>query len=550
MLKPRVHRQTIPDLGELLFATEPERLIGLGRFIFAVAAYIAVYLDPTQPKGFVDETYRILELYVGFATLLNVLSFVRPLSASIRYLTHGVDILTITLLVHFTGGPTSPFHASFVFALLTGTIYWRWRGALLTVIILEIVLLALSWGSFDFADDTRSELNRFIVRSTFLIVAAAMLASFGAYRERSRDKLARLAAWPVELISDEGNPPVAGSLRHAAEVLGTNQIVVIWHDDEEPIARIACWDGSTCRFAQIPLLGVPSEDLAVINKVMRSNKVRGQGTIVDLIPESVLSPFAADLSNGYCASFQTTHYLGMVFVIRPQYFSEDVASMTEIVAARIAFELEQFALTTELAASASSRERVRLARDLHDSFLQDLTAANLKLATLKAGLPSKSRAMVDDVSGILVNQQRRLRDFIEETRSDKLPASQLLGQLLQTFADRLAKQWQCAISVAVEPPKLQVNRRLTAEIVQLISEATANAVRHGSADRLQVRAESINGRLQLQIQDNGRGWTGPTRASNEEGPRSLQTRVSDLGGSLDLQNSPKGVCLAIEIPLS
>jgi signal transduction histidine kinase len=95
-----------------------------------------------------------------------------------------------------------------------------------------------------------------------------------------------------------------------------------------------------------------------------------------------------------------------------------------------------------------------------------------------------------------------------------------------------------------------VTRRLTAEIVQLISEATANAVRHGFANRLQVSAESVNGRLQLEIQDNGRGWTGPVQDLKEVGPKSLQNRVSDLGGSLTLRNSSKGVCLAIEIPLS
>src|SRR3546814_4245636 len=78
-------------------------------------------------------------------------------------------------------------------------------------------------------------------------------------------------------------------------------------------------------------------------------------------------------------AFSSIRYRGKVFVINPSCQLDESVSLTGIIAARLGSELERLALMQQAAETARSQERVRLARDLHDSILQDVTAANLKL---------------------------------------------------------------------------------------------------------------------------------------------------------------------------
>src|SRR3546814_12463910 len=68
--------------------------------------------------------------------------------------------------------------------------------------------------------DGESELNIFVTRSAYFAVAATMLGYFGAYRERSRQRLAQLADWPFDAIAGNRQHWLGSLFQHAADVLG------------------------------------------------------------------------------------------------------------------------------------------------------------------------------------------------------------------------------------------------------------------------------------------------------------------------------------------
>jgi signal transduction histidine kinase len=393
-------------------------------------------------------------------------------------------------------------------------------------------------------------LNGLIMRSVYALVAAVMLGYFASYRDRSRSRLARLAAWPIEANADENDPWLEGSLRHASEVLGGLRLLVIWNDAEEPNGRIAYWDGDRCS-----LRDFSADTLALLGNSQSARFYNEPFADAVGLPDVIsrqLGFYAIQTARGkpVCCSapFATQRYWGRVFVIDPGHPTDDMLSLTGIVAGRIAFELEQFALMRELASAAGWRERGRLARDLHDSVLQDLTAAGLQLKIASQQNHKTMQASLGLIGKMLQDQQRRIRSFVEnaQPKSDNEP--QFLKERLEAFSLALSSQWSCSLSIEVNPADMRVRDSILAAICQMVSEATANAARHGQADRIDVSIKAASVGLAISISDNGVGIAG-VKPKSEIGPQSIQARVADLGGEFQLDPSAPGLVMRILLPL-
>src|SRR5205085_4660376 len=81
-----------------------------------------------------------------------------------------------------------------------------------------------------------------IVRACYLAVTAGMLAYVSAYRERSRERLAKLAEWPAYAAREKDLPAFASTLAHATTVLGAPRVLAIWEESEEPFIKLATWN--------------------------------------------------------------------------------------------------------------------------------------------------------------------------------------------------------------------------------------------------------------------------------------------------------------------
>ncbi|WP_137389342.1 sensor histidine kinase [Rhodoligotrophos defluvii] len=503
---------------DLLFASHYERLIGFGRLSFAAFAAIAIYLDPTQPTRNIEETYLILAAYFVYSAVLSVISISGKFGFRWEALIHAVDIGTICVLVHFTDGLMSPFFAFFGFALLTATMRWGWRGALATAFILEISLVGISWLNGPPSQQADPQLNIVIMRSASLFVTAAMLGYFCAYRERTRYRLAKLAAWPLDCDAQLDGAPLARALRHAAQVLGGARVAVVWQKRGEPAGRSAQWSSAGFQFSHLP-------------NPPNLNRLRQADTC--------------------SAQFASANFVGLVAVSGARVDTEDVVSLTEIVAARIASELEHAALSTQIATAASAQERIRLARDMHDSVLQNLTAASLQLKGLAAQLEGEGRHRVQMISQLILGQQRTIRHYVEEaTRSRELSDHPVgASEQIRNFAQALGEQWRCQIDVRIEPIDIQMSNTMLSEICLLISEATANAVRHGNATKISLTVTRGSSSLRISLRDNGRGLGGKEVNGHGLEPQSLKSRVARLGGQLAFRTCSPGAELSIAVPL-
>ena len=89
-------------------------------------------------------------------------------------------------------------------------------------------------------------------------------------------------------------------------------------------------------------------------------------------------------------------------------------------ACRIGMRLDRLALQRQAEVAIVTREKMRLTQDLHDGVLQSLTAAALQLDLVGKSYDSASRLAL--VKQLVAKEQRRIRNFIDQTNSKSIPS--------------------------------------------------------------------------------------------------------------------------------
>jgi signal transduction histidine kinase len=534
-----------------LFALPAEALVDAGRLVLAALALLTTSIDPVQPAGSATIVRGLLIAYLIFVMVLLAVPAERKSGGRLQLALHAIDIAVFSALMHYGEGPTGRFFPFYNFALIAATLRWSWRGALATALVLVSLMLLMTL--FDSGPAHAHMPTRLIMRAGNLLVVGVLLAALGAYLDKSRDRLARLAAWPREDLGDGETPALAASLRHAASVIGSERIVVAWEDSEEPFLQTAHWTGESCEFARHPetrlsevvVRELDGRSFYAFGPAGRVLLPFGSKPIVAAVKPSFAESFAIGVSCS--APFAGRDVAGRVFILAPGPFTPGLLHLAEIVAARIGAELEQFGLRSALANAAILRERARLARDLHDGLLQDLTAARLTIKSLTNAPGETTKADLEEIAGMLGEHQQRIRGFVKAVNPKPVPDWDFAAEFV-TLTAMLERQWQCEVVATLHPADLILPGSLGYQVFLIFGEAMANAVQHGHSRRIAVDVARKDQRLHMLIKDDGCGL--PHReGGGMPGPFSLRQRVSDLGGTLQLATSGQGVELAIDLPI-
>jgi signal transduction histidine kinase len=223
-------------------------------------------------------------------------------------------------------------------------------------------------------------------------------------------------------------------------------------------------------------------------------------------------------------------------------------------AARLALENErlQAELRAQLAelrasrariVSAGDEERRRLERDLHDGAQQRLLSLGLALQLARTKLGPDANGAAD----LLAEADAELRAALDELRElargihPAVLSEQGLGAALKTLAERSP----VPVTIAAAPEE-RLPAPAEAVAYFLVSEALANVAKYARASRVHVSVSDRDGRVLVDVDDDGIGGASPSRGS---GLRGLADRVHALDGQLELESeSGRGTHLHAEIP--
>lgn len=249
--------------------------------------------------------------------------------------------------------------------------------------------------------------------------------------------------------------------------------------------------------------------------------------------------------------------LGIVNIAAPddRPLTADERALLDAVATRLAAAIERAFRAEERAHAARLEERARLAREIHDTLAQSLTAIALDL---ESGL----RHLTGDSDRARMRLERALattRASLEEARRSVLdlrttplagtPLPEALAALGRTFT----AEHGIRVRVRASGPDLAaLPLRVEAELYRIAQEALTNVQRHAGATEVLLTLRADAGRIAIAIRDNGAGLA--TTAGGPDGSFGLvgmRERARLLGGTLRVESQPaRGTTIRASIPFN
>ena len=202
--------------------------------------------------------------------------------------------------------------------------------------------------------------------------------------------------------------------------------------------------------------------------------------------------------------------------------------------------------------AAVLEERNRLAREMHDTLIQGCVGVS---ALLEAA--SSAREVSPSISDELLDRARNeARATVDEARlavwNLRQNASEGLAPAISQLARRLSLETGIPIRFESSGAPLDLGPETERSLLMIVREALQNALRHAAPEHVSVALRSDRRSLQVEIEDDGRGFDlSIINSSNGRhyGLIGMRERAEKLGGRLLLTSSPgKGTQVRLSVP--
>jgi signal transduction histidine kinase len=273
--------------------------------------------------------------------------------------------------------------------------------------------------------------------------------------------------------------------------------------------------------------------------LLSSGTVVGEQSFLDGEPRSAdvtaeTPCLVASLNSNSFADLTRTHPVVALRIIR---------QLSRILSQRLR-RLDLF----DAAELAREAERKRLAEELHDETMANLTGITMELGLLKfnRGLDSGVLEDVDSVTKKLKDTNLRLRQIVRGIHPAELVNSGLITALMSHLEDLGNKS-------VVNPTELKINLwsegfgdlrlplNIETDIYRVVQQAISNAIQHASASTIQVSVVWSSLECRFTVEDNGRGIGGIDPAnivkSGHFGLANMRDRIERNGGVLEIGNA-------------
>lgn len=233
------------------------------------------------------------------------------------------------------------------------------------------------------------------------------------------------------------------------------------------------------------------------------------------------------------------------FTVLPHFYQRGVFFVVMTAALALAVYLGHAWRVRRLQREASLviDERARVARELHDTLLQNLTGVAMQLkGTVPAltGAPAGAVAFVRSCIDQLDKGAAEARRSILGLRgSDAEPYG--LARAVDASIARLTRGTPIRGRLDVAGPAPAIPVEVERQLLRIAEEAVANAVRHAEPAGVFVEISHANGDVILRVRDDGRGFTAsqpPATDGNHFGLAGMNERARSIGARLNLRSAP------------
>lgn len=210
---------------------------------------------------------------------------------------------------------------------------------------------------------------------------------------------------------------------------------------------------------------------------------------------------------------------------------------------------ESFSTSEELY-NIQELDRDRIARELHDSTLQNLTHLIHKLDLTQLYLDKD----VNRVKMELEDSKKYVKSIIDGIRQTIFYIQPMtlndigLSETLYEYFSSIEKNVKMDISYEIDTiQKMSVERMMN--LYRVIQECVRNAIAHSSAEKLFFSLKNNNGKITIVIEDNGIGFDLSEEKKNHYGLKIIKDRVDSLKGTIIIQSfANQGTKVEITVP--
>lgn len=198
-------------------------------------------------------------------------------------------------------------------------------------------------------------------------------------------------------------------------------------------------------------------------------------------------------------------------------------------------------------------ERMRIAREIHDTLLQSLQGLVLSFSNFASEVDATARVheemetALDRADRLIISGRDRIRDLRGE--SDETTD---LTVGIRSVVDDARSVSGPKISVSSAGPLQQLNAIVQEEVLRIVKEALSNACRHSGASEICIDTLYDRHELRVSIRDNGRGMDLSAVAAAQDrhfGLRGMRERALAIGGWFSVQSArDQGTVIRLSVP--
>jgi len=196
------------------------------------------------------------------------------------------------------------------------------------------------------------------------------------------------------------------------------------------------------------------------------------------------------------------------------------------------------------------KERIRFAKDIHDSIGQQLSAIKFYIGTsADAVADPRQKSILLKANAALVDVQADMRNICFNIMPKTLEFFGLVKAVEELCSkNELLNRINITIKQSRDFPKMSLQQEFA--LFRIIQEFINNALKHSKADALQIEFKYRKKIVLISLRDNGIGFKVSSLPGNGMGLNNVRSRISPYSGEVEIISQPgKGTRYEISIPM-
>lgn len=218
-------------------------------------------------------------------------------------------------------------------------------------------------------------------------------------------------------------------------------------------------------------------------------------------------------------------------------------------AALLASRREQALAVAQSELQGQQKERLRIAKEMHDDLGASLTAIGLLSEVVKTRMGTATTPEVEKISAISADMITTMNEIIWSlnTKNDSLNGLIAYTRAYASeFIDNTALHLRTQVSESSREITIRgADRR---NVFLTVKEALNNVVKHAQATQVWFTIRPETNHLLIEVDDDGHGFIPNERTRLRNGLGNMQTRMSESGGTCEIRSSPTGTRVKITYP--